>query len=66
MTEAFDFLNHRLEEGDTVVLVQLGYRNLLKGTIVKLTPQKAVIAHEPTNVGQTQTTQYHNQLIKVL
>lgn len=40
MTTHKDFLGNELAVGDSVVAVELRYRNLLKCTVVALTPQK--------------------------
>lgn len=34
-----DYLGNELEVGDQVVFVRLNYRDLMKGTIIKLTPK---------------------------
>ena len=60
---ALDFLGKELNVGDDVV--QLSYRNLLKGTIKKITPKTLIISHERTNVGGTETKQFHDQVIKI-
>ena len=60
-----DFLGKVLSVGDTVVFMQIGYRNFLKGKIVKMSNKKATIEHERANIGGTQTLQFYNQLIKV-
>lgn len=60
-----DFLGQELSMDDEVVFVQLGYRNLLKGKIIRLTPQTIVINHEKTNIGDTQTRQTPSQVIKI-
>lgn len=62
---ATDFLGNELEVGDEVVFVQLGYRNLLKGTIAKITPKMVFITHEETNVCSTETKQAHSQVVKI-
>jgi len=62
---ALDFLGKELNVGDDVVFVQLSYRNLLKGTIKKITPKTLIISHERTNVGGTETKQFHDQVIKI-
>lgn len=63
--KALDFLGKELVVGDSVVFVQLGYRNLLIGIIVKLTEKMAFIKHEKTNICSTETKQYHNQLVLI-
>ncbi len=46
---AKDFLGNELSVGDTVVFVQLGYRNLLKGKIKSLTARTAAITQHGIN-----------------
>ena len=60
-----DFLGNELNLHDEVVFIQLGYRNLLRGKIIKMTDKTCTIEHEPTNTGKTTTKQVYNQLIKI-
>lgn len=60
-----DFLGKEINIGDTVVFIQLGYRKLLKGKIKSISNKMCLIEHEPTNIGQTETKQFHNQIVKV-
>ena len=60
-----DFIGRELRVWDEVVFVQLGYRNLLKGTIVSMTAKTIMIQHEKTNVGSTQTKQFPRQVVKI-
>lgn len=60
-----DFLHNELQVGDTVVFVQLGYRNLLKGEIINITPKTILIKHEETNTCSTETKQTGSQVIKI-
>ena len=62
---AKDFLGQDLREGDEVAFMQIHYRGLMKGVIKKLTPKKAVIAHEKTNVCSTESIQFHSQMVKI-
>lgn len=62
---ATDFLRQEIVEGDKVIFVQLGYRNLLLGTVERITPKTLLITHEKTNVGTTKTKQFHKQVVKV-
>jgi hypothetical protein len=62
---AKDFLGRELEIGDEVVFMQIHYRGLMKGTIKKLSPKKATIEHEKTNLCSTESVQFHDQLIKI-
>jgi len=60
-----DFLGNRLNIGDTVVFMQIKYRVLMKGDIISMAGQSALIKHERTNVGQTESRQRYDQMIKV-
>ena len=60
-----DFTGKELIVGADVVFMQIGYRTLLKGTIVSISEKKCTISHEPTNTGQTKTSQFHNQVVLV-
>lgn len=61
-----DFLDRELNVGDTVVFVQLGYRNLLVGTIARMTPKTILIAHDETNVCSRETKQFPSQVVKII
>jgi hypothetical protein len=61
---AKDFFDNELAVGDTVAFMQTGYRNLIAGTITKITDKMLVISHERQNVGGTETKQAHGQVIK--
>jgi predicted Mrr-cat superfamily restriction endonuclease len=63
---AKDFLGNDINVGDKVVFMQVNYRGLMIGKIVSLSKQKAKLKHEMTNTCSTETTQYHNQMIKIL
>jgi len=60
-----DFLGNLIGVGDEVVFVQLGYRNLVRGTITKITPKTLTISHDKTNVGGKQTKQFHDQVVRI-
>ena len=62
---ARDFIGQELNVGDHVVFMQISYRGLMRGIIKKLTPKKAVIEHEKTNICSTESIQFHNQMIKI-
>ena len=62
--KAFDKLGNELKIGDEVIFMQLNYRNLLIGEIIKITKCTVLIEHEETNTRQTQTRQAHSQVIK--
>lgn len=62
---AKDFLGNEITIGCAVVFVQLDYRNLLKGTVKQITPKTILIKHQKTNTGQTETKQFHNQVVVI-
>jgi len=62
---AKDFLGKEIKVGDTIAFVQLSYRNFLTGTIKTISPKTLIISHSKTNVGSTETKQYHDQVIKI-
>jgi hypothetical protein len=55
---AVDFLSNEIKVGDTVVFVELGYRNFEIGKIVRITDKTVLI----DNKGIT-TKQFHHQVI---
>ena len=55
-----DFLGVDYGVGDRVVFMQLNYRNLLIGEVVRETPKMVFIKH-----GTSETKQFHGQVIKV-
>jgi hypothetical protein len=60
-----DYLGKEINIGDTVVFMQIGYRGLMKGTIVSMAEKKAKIKHEKTNIGRTESIQFYGQMIKI-
>lgn len=56
-----DFLGNRLETGDKIVFMEVGYRNLVEGTIKKLSPKKATIEYR----NKQTTVQFYNQIVKI-
>lgn len=62
---AVDFLGQDLVVGSRVAFVQLNYRNLLTGTVTKITPKMVDIRHEETNMCSTETRQFHDQVIVI-
>ena len=61
---ATDFLGNELEIGDEVVFTQLGYRNLIKGTIKSISPKTCIISHKAIQ-NRTESKQFHRQIVKV-
>jgi|APSaa5957512622_1039677.scaffolds.fasta_scaffold198278_2 hypothetical protein len=64
---AKDFLGCELNVGDPVVFAQLGYRNLLRGTVFRITPKTLQIGHKATNggTGTRITKQFHEQVVRL-
>ncbi len=60
-----DFLGQDIHIGSKVIFVQLGYRNLLTGTVTKITPKTLIISHDMTNTCGTETKQFHDQVIVI-
>ena len=60
-----DFLGKEITIGCEVVFVQLGYRNLLVGKVEKITPKTLIIKHKKTNDGNTETKQFHDQVVVI-
>lgn len=60
-----DYLGKELNIGDTVVFMQIGYRGLMKGIIVKMNDQKAKLVHPPTNTCKKESVQFYTQMIKI-
>ena len=66
MEKKFDFVGNEVEIGDEVVFMQIGYRSLKKGRIIKMTDQEVLLEHEQFNVGGTQTKQRYSQIVKII
>lgn len=62
--KAKDKIGNNIAIGDKVVFMQVGYRNLLIGEISKISPKTILISHPKTNTGDTETRQFHNQVVK--
>jgi len=60
-----DFLGNDIHVGDKVAFMQLKYRNLITGTVVKITPKTLLIEHPKTNVCSTESKQFHDQVIVI-
>jgi len=65
MEKKYDFLGKVLKVGDEVVFMQINYRQLMRGIIVKMGKRKATIEHLTTNTCKTKSIQFHNQIIRV-
>ena len=55
---AFDFNGLEISVGDEVIFCELGYRNLTKGKIKKITPKTVIIDWHNKEVKQ-----FHSQVI---
>lgn len=62
---ATDFIGQQLFIGDDVVFMQIGYRNLCKGVIRGISEKQLMIDHDKLNTCETQTKQFHGQVIKI-
>jgi len=62
MKTAKDFFGNDISVGDIVAFMQTGYRVFLTGTVISVTEKTVLIAHEKTNVGTTETRQFHGQV----
>lgn len=62
---AKDFVGNDLNVGDTVAFIQIGYRNLLKGIVSRVTSKTVLIVHERTNTCSTESKQFHDQVIVI-
>lgn len=60
---AIDYFGNKISEGDTVAFMQTGYRQLITGIVKIVTDKTVIIQHERTNVGKTETKQFHDQVI---
>jgi hypothetical protein len=61
-----DYLGNEIGIGTEVVFMQLGYRELMKGVIIKMSGKQSTMRHEETNTGRTISRQFNSQLIKVI
>ena len=61
-----DYLDNILNIGDNVVFMQIGYRGLMKGTIVSMSNKKATLFHKQTNTCKTKSIQFYDQMIKII
>ena len=61
-----DFLGNELNVGDDVVIMQKSYRNFIKGKIIRITTCTVIVQHAKTNVGDTETKQTGDQVIKIV
>ena len=61
---AKDFIGNTIKVGDNVVFMRKNYRNFMTGIIESISPLKVLIAHGKTNTGDTETRQFHSQVIK--
>lgn len=60
-----DFIGNELKVGDKVACIELGYKNLVKGEVVKLTPTAVRVKWQHWGKDKI-TLRYSNQIIKIL
>lgn len=58
-----DFLGKELKLNDEVVFMRVGYRELLKGIIIKMSEKSCLVSHKETATCQKETKQFYDQLI---
>ncbi len=59
-----DFLGNELNVGDKVVCIELNYKNLVKGEIVKITPKAMKVLWRRGSREET-TLRFSDQVIKI-
>lgn len=59
-----DFLGNELKENDIVIFIEPGYRNLITGTIKKITKKYAFIEYYTGVIWKKNVKQTFSQLIK--
>ena len=65
MSKAVDKIGGEIRIGDKVVFMQTKYRSLLVGQVKKVTDKTVLIEHNKTNVGKTDTKQFHDQIVVI-
>ena len=60
-----DFLNNDIFVGDEVVFMELNYRNLMKGTVKRITPKMVVIEYNNYDNRKTESKQLFNQVVNI-
>lgn len=63
MIEAKDFLGKDIQVGDKIVMMAIGYRNLVTGVVEKINPKKATIKLDKGDRWSGITYQFHNQVL---
>jgi len=62
---AKDFLGQEISVGDIVVFVEIDYRNLMLGTVDKITPKMVFLSHQRGVLHWTSCKQFHNQVVVI-
>ncbi len=64
-----DFLDNDIQVGDKVAAIELGYKNLIKATVVKLTAKMIIVEFTrkayPNRTVTEQTKRFSDQVIKI-
>ena len=63
-----DFLGEEIKVNDEVVFMQRGYRNFLRGIIIRMSDKTVLIEHQHPGISGTYLTttkQFYDQIIKV-
>lgn len=64
-----DFLGNVINMNDEVVFMQTGYRNFMRGIVVKMTDKTLQIEHQHPGISSahmTTTKQFYDQVVKVI
>lgn len=61
--EAYDYLGNLLHVGDSVVFMEINYRNFKKGKIISISAKKVSIFDESRY--DNKSSQFHKQVIKI-
>jgi hypothetical protein len=65
MTTHQDFLGVTIQEGDSVVLIEPGYRNFVKGSVTRFTPKFVIVKFKNHNNYEKEIKQTGDQLVVV-
>ncbi len=60
-----DLLGNEILIGDKVLFMQIKYRDFMEGIIKTMAEKSALISHDKTNAGKTESRQYYGQIISL-
>ena len=64
MNIKLDFLGNQIDVGDRVVFMKPNYRELARGTVIKLNDKKLTIEYTVNNTSRT-FMQFYEQVVKI-